>query len=124
MRMKLAQRQIAIEPAPVMAIEGDINDCMKVLLNNGRSQSIAALYTATQTQMNSPIAEQLGCAFDDGPFGPIIRTDATKLTTVAGVYAAGDSARLPPNATFASADGVTAGISLHQALVFGSLPAQ
>jgi thioredoxin reductase len=66
--------------------------------------------------MASPLAEQLGCAFDEGPFGPVIRTDARKETTVPGVYAAGDAARERHNATWASADGVTAGISVHQSL--------
>jgi thioredoxin reductase len=44
--------------------------------------------------MASPLAGQLGCAFDDGPFGPVIRTDAWKESTVPGVYAAGDAARV------------------------------
>jgi hypothetical protein len=33
------------------------------------------------------------------------------------VYAAGDAARAAHNATWASADGVTAGISAHQSVV-------
>ena len=53
----------------------------------------------------------------------MIRTDAAKLTTVPGVYAAGDAARAPHNASWAAADGVTAGVSLHQALVFEPLAA-
>jgi hypothetical protein len=32
----------------------------------------------SRTRMASPLAEQLGCAFDDGPFGPVIRTDAAR----------------------------------------------
>lgn len=105
-----------------MAVEGTADQPLQIILSDGRSRSVAALYTATRTRMNSPVAEQLGCAFDDGPFGPVIRTDGAKMTTVAGVYAAGDIARTPHNATFASADGVLAGVSLHQALLFGSLP--
>jgi thioredoxin reductase len=123
MRRKLAHRHIAIEPAPVTAVEGDPEAPVRVLLSDGRSSEVDALYVGTQIRMNSSIAEQLGCAFDDSPFGPLIRTDAAKLTTVAGVYAAGDITRAAANATHASADGVTAGVSLHQALLFGSLPA-
>ncbi|HEY0736969.1 MAG TPA: NAD(P)/FAD-dependent oxidoreductase [Herpetosiphonaceae bacterium] len=122
-RAKLAHRKIAIEPAPVTELAGDLGQAMQVVLDDGRSQTVDALFIGTRTRMNSTLAEQLGCAVDDGPFGPIIRTDAFKLTTVPGVYAAGDIARVPPNATFASADGVTAGVSLHRDLLFGSLPA-
>jgi thioredoxin reductase len=66
--------------------------------------------------MASALAEHLGCAFDEGRFGPVIRTDERKETTVAGVYAAGDAARAAHNATWASADGVTAGVYAHQSL--------
>lgn len=38
--------------------------------------------------------------------------------SAAGIYAAGDAAQLRQNATLASADGVLAGVSLHQSLVF------
>jgi thioredoxin reductase len=67
--------------------------------------------------MASPLAKALGCAFDDGPLGPIIRTDSFKATTVPGVFAAGDAARPMQNATLASADGVLAGVGAHHSLV-------
>ena len=38
-----------------------------------------------------PLAEQLGCAFDDSPAGPVIRTNERKATSVPGVFAAGDA---------------------------------
>lgn len=118
----LRQRGVVIEPAPVTALEGAGQQLEGLRLADGRLAPLDGLYIATRTRMASPLAEQLGCAFDDGPFGPVLRTDpATKLSSVAGVYAAGDIARVPHNATFASADGVLAGTSLHQALVFGPL---
>ncbi|MCY4498965.1 MAG: hypothetical protein OXC14_16990 [Rhodospirillaceae bacterium] len=46
--------------------------------------------------MNSPPAERLGCALDSKPFGSDARTDAAKLTTLAGVYAAEDNAHGQP----------------------------
>lgn len=120
---KLAARGVAIEPAPVLALRGEGDALSSLLLADGRELAIDALYLAPRTRLNSPIAEQLGCAIDDTPLGPVIRTDAAKLTTVPGVYAAGDIARSPHNATWAAADGVTAGVSLHQSLVFEPLAA-
>ena len=67
--------------------------------------------------MASPLAERLGCAFEQGPFGPVISTDDQKQTTIPGVYAAGDAARPVHNASWALADGVTAGIAAHQSLL-------
>lgn len=122
-RAKLDRRGVAIERSAIAALRGDGHALSSLLLEDGRETGIDALYLAPPSRLNSSIAEQLGCALDDGPFGPVIRTDAAKLTTVPGVYAAGDAARAPHNATWASADGVTAGVSLHQSLVFEPLAA-
>lgn len=119
-RARLQARGIAIESGRVIALEGAALQLEGIRLEGGRLVPIDALYLAPRTQMRSPIAGELGCAYDDGPIGPVIRTDATKMTTVPGVYAAGDAAQLLQNATLASADGVLAGVSLHQALVFGN----
>lgn len=40
------------------------------------------------------------------------------MTTVSGVYAAGDITRGAHNVTWASADGVTAGLAVHRSLIF------
>jgi thioredoxin reductase len=118
-RSQLAKRGVAIEAAPIAGLEGDAPGLTGIALADGRSVPTSALYLLTETRMNSPIAEQLGCAFDDGPLGPVIRIDATGMSTVPGVYAAGDIVHAAHNnATLASSDGVTTGVSLHQALVF------
>ncbi|WP_299506191.1 NAD(P)/FAD-dependent oxidoreductase [uncultured Roseobacter sp.] len=122
-QQKLAQRGVTIERARIITLQGEATSLSSLSLESGRSVPIDALYLAPRTRLNSKIAEQLGCVLDDGPFGPIIHTDAAKLTSVPGVYAAGDIARAPHNASWAAADGVTAGVSLHQSLVFEPLAA-
>ena len=118
----LRARGVRVDARPVVALEGDGTALAGVRLRDapgGEGELVVrldALFVGSRTRMASPLAEQLGCAFDDGPFGPVIRTDARKETTVPGVYAAGDAARVPHNATWASADGVTAGIYAHQSL--------
>ena len=118
----LVARGIRIEARLVSSLEGAGDSLAGVRVRGPGGEelvTIDALFTASRTRMASPLAEQLGCEFDDGPFGPVIRTDGKKATTVPGVYAAGDAAREPHNATFASADGVMAGISAHQSLALG-----
>ncbi len=112
----LQARGVAIETEPVASLLGEAPALAGIRLRDGRTVPLDALFTGPRTRMASPLAEQLGCAFDDGPSGPHIRTDAGKLTTVPGVYAAGDAARPGHNASWAAADGVTAGISAHQSL--------
>jgi thioredoxin reductase len=115
-RDALAGRGVRVDARPVEALVGDAPALAGLRLRDGTVVALDALFTASQTRMASPLAEQLGCAFDDGPFGPVIRTDARQETTVPGVYAAGDAARMPSNATLAAAAGVMAGVGAHQSL--------
>lgn len=109
---------IKIEPAPLTELISEAGQLSHARLDDGRRVEIDAFYIHTQTRLTSSLAQNLGCAVEDGPFGPLIQTDANKQTSVPGIYAAGDIARAPHNATWAAADGVTAGTSLHQTLVF------
>lgn len=120
---ELEKRGITIEPAPVQALEGTGTSLSSLVLSDGRRIALEALFIAAPTRLNSNLAERLGCAIDDGPFGALVRTGPDKMTTVAGVYAAGDIARVPHSVTWAASDGVTAGVFLHQSLVFPALAA-
>jgi thioredoxin reductase len=115
---ELRARGVTIEPGLVKALHGDGAKLSAIELGDGRMSGMDALYLGPRTRLNSEIARQLGCEMDEGPFGLIIRTDATQMTTVPGVYAAGDIARGSHNVTWASADGVMAGMAVHRSLVF------
>lgn len=104
-----------IETAPVTAIEGERAD---IRLADGRVISVAGLFTAGRMVMASLIAEQLGCAFEDGPLGAWIRTDEMRATSLPGVHAAGDAVRLTGSVALSVADGALAGTATHRSLVF------
>jgi thioredoxin reductase len=116
-RGKLKARGVTIEPGRIAALEGPAKDLSGVRLEDGRIVPLEALFMVPRTRPASPLAEQLGCAFDEGHAGPVIRIDAMKMTTVPGVFAAGDAAMQMHNATLASAEGVMAGVSLHRAML-------
>lgn len=113
----LVARGVAVEREPVVELLGDAPSLDAVRLADGRVMTVNALFVAPETRMASPLAQQLGCAFDDGMLGPVIRVDDWKATTIPGVFAAGDAARAMHNATLASADGVLAGVAAHQSLM-------
>jgi thioredoxin reductase len=115
---QLQHRGVAIEPGPVKALRGEAAQLATIEFTDGRTSRVEALYLGPRTRLNSGIAQQLGCALYEGRFGRIVRTDDAKMTTVAGVYAAGDITRDMHNATWASADGVAAGMAVHRSLVF------
>ncbi|MGE4371917.1 MAG: NAD(P)/FAD-dependent oxidoreductase [Xanthobacter sp.] len=123
MQDKLIRRGVQIEPARITSLQGEGRDLSGLLMEDERVVPLEALFVGVPVRMNSTLAEDLGCLLDEGPFGPLIRTDARKLTTVPGIYAAGDIARAPHSAGWAAADGMTAGVSLHQDLIFKPLAA-
>jgi thioredoxin reductase len=116
-RSLLEERRVTIEPVPVRALNGEGRWLSAVELTDGRMVGIEALYIGAPTRLNSPIAAELGCEMEDGPTGPFIKVDGMKMTTVPGVYAAGDITRAMHNVTFAAADGVMAGVSAHASLI-------
>lgn len=114
---QFAVRGVRIERTPIVELLGGAPELEAVRLSDGRIVPLSAVFTAPKIHMASPLAEELGCAFDEGPLGPFLRVDDWKQTTIAGVYAAGDAASPMSNATMASASGVAAGVGAHQSLV-------
>lgn len=113
----LERRGVAIERAPIVAAEGEGTAMAGLRLADGRLAPIKALFVAAGICPASPLAEELGCAFDNGPFGPLLRVDGMKQTSVTGVYAAGDAATGRHSVALAVADGVLAGTGLHMSLL-------
>lgn len=115
---QLAQRNVTVEKTPVEKITGGR---AAVNLRDGRIIELAGLFVATQLRHTHPLAEQLGCAFEETPMGAVIQTDAMQATSVSGVFACGDAARAAGNVTFAMADGAMAGAAAHRSLMFEGL---
>jgi thioredoxin reductase len=114
----LDARHVKIERTPVAEVLGDAPATRGVRLTDGRVIAVDALFVGPRTQMTNTLADQLGCAYDDGPLGPVIRVDDWKQTTVPGVFAAGDASAMFSNASFAAAAGVAAGVAAHRSLIF------
>ncbi|MEZ5701328.1 MAG: NAD(P)/FAD-dependent oxidoreductase [Burkholderiaceae bacterium] len=110
----MIRRGTQIEATPIARIEG----LADVVLEDGRTFTMNALFTQPRTLMSSPIAEELGCALEDGPMGPFIKVDDFKATSVPNVFACGDAARAAGNVTLAVADGAMAGFGAHRSSMF------
>jgi thioredoxin reductase len=114
---QLERRRVKIEPSPVARLEGERDGLSAIRLADGRSRPLDALFISPRNRLNSEIAKQIGCDIQNGAVGQIITVDDMKMTTVEGVFAAGDVARLMHNITFACADGVMAAMAIHRSLV-------
>jgi thioredoxin reductase len=113
-RADLAQRGVTIEESPILRIAGHAD----VHLADGRALPFAGLFTASRNAPSTGIAESLGVAIEETPFGTQIRTDAAKATSIPGAFACGDVARVPHSVSLAVADGAWAGAQIHRSLVF------
>lgn len=112
-RAQLKARGVIVESAPVSGVSGEAD----VGLVDGRVLKFRGIFTAPQTRPASDLGAQLGCASDDGPLGPFLRTGAMKDTTVRGVFACGDVARPAGSISWAVGDGALAGAAAHQSLI-------
>ncbi|HEY0819425.1 MAG TPA: NAD(P)/FAD-dependent oxidoreductase [Rhizobacter sp.] len=106
----LARRGTRVEATPVARIEG----LADVVLQDGRAYAMNGLFTQSRTHVASPIAQQLGCAMEDGPLGRFIQVDAMQQTSVANVFACGDAARAAGSVALAVADGALAALAAHR----------
>ncbi len=107
----ITRRGTQVEPVLINRIDGHAD----VVLQDGRTITLNGLFTQPRTLLSSPVAEQLGCALEEGPMGLFIKVDEFKATSVPNVFACGDAARAAGNVTLAVADGAMAGFGAHRA---------
>ncbi|WP_243742607.1 NAD(P)/FAD-dependent oxidoreductase [Actinorugispora endophytica] len=109
---RLALRGVRVDPAPVAEVGGEPG-AVSVRFADGRVLARGAVFHKAPTRQHSPLAAGLGCEIlPDGT----VRVDELQRTTVPGVAAVGDTAKLPavPTATtlvvLGAADGVRAAV--------------
>lgn len=113
----LEERGVHVEPALVARIDGHAD----VVLADGRALSFAGLFTAPRNAPSTPLATKVGCEMIETPMGMQIRTSDAKESSVPGVFACGDVARMPHSVSLAVGDGAWAGAQLHRSLIWPSL---
>lgn len=119
----LAARGVRVETAPVLGLEGEGTALDGMRLRDGRLVPLRAIFMPGALSPAGPLVQALGCELQEIPLGHIVRTNEQKLTSRPGVHAAGDAAIMRSNIVLACADGVLAGVSLHQSLIADAISA-
>ncbi|MBE1584186.1 NAD(P)/FAD-dependent oxidoreductase [Nonomuraea angiospora] len=117
-RERLEKAGVAVREERVTEVRGEFG-ALELRLEGGRPLARGAVFHRTRIRQHSDLAERLGCELlPDG----CVRVDEFQQTSVRGVYAAGDMARLealPDAMTFVvmgAADGARAAIWVDQEL--------
>lgn len=116
-RSDLERRKARIVDDAVVSVEHEDGAISSVTLRKGGIWPVSIVYVVAQASFATAFPTDLGCETEVGPFGPIVKVDAQCQTTVRGVFAAGDITRPVFGATWAAADGMSAGVACHQSLV-------
>ena len=93
-------------------------DGAQLTLADGSDLFTAGLFLHGETRFAAPFVAGLGLATLQGPTGPYLVTSDFKVTSRAGIFAAGDITRPAGVVTPALADGVIAGTAAHQSLLW------
>ncbi|SFK52053.1 Thioredoxin reductase [Pseudovibrio ascidiaceicola] len=112
-RAHLLRRGATLEDVGISRIEGTAD----IVLEDGRTLPFSAIFVVSNTYPSSMLAQTAGCALEDHPMGQQLVTSEFKETTVRGVFACGDVARVPHSVSFAVGDGVWAGMHVHRSLI-------
>ncbi|GAB3289656.1 NAD(P)/FAD-dependent oxidoreductase [Parasphingorhabdus pacifica] len=116
-REQLAARDITVTDGEVVGLEITDDQLTGVRLASGRVAPSRALAIAPRFVARSEIATDLGLTTTEHAFGEHFATDATGLTAVPGVWAAGNVTDLMAQVVGAAAGGVSAGAGINADLV-------
>ncbi|KZL24972.1 NAD(P)/FAD-dependent oxidoreductase [Pseudovibrio sp. WM33] len=116
-RAHLLRRGVTLEDTGISRIDGTAD----IVLEDGRELEFSAVFVVSNTYPSNPLAQSAGCALEDHPMGQQLVTSEFKETTVRGIFACGDVARVPHSISFAVGDGVWAGMQVHRSLIDPSL---
>ncbi|RZF49707.1 NAD(P)/FAD-dependent oxidoreductase [Acinetobacter halotolerans] len=111
---QLIQRGVIIEQRIIKEIVGEST----IILENEDSIPLDGIFVTTQCLISQDWITNLGCEIEQNAMGEMIKTNALKETSVAGIFACGDVARLGGSISLAVGDGTMAGVAAHRSLIF------
>jgi Thioredoxin reductase len=116
----LTDRGLTLEGRAIREVAGPLEGPVEVRFQSGEPLAFSGLFVGSKTRLASLPAADLGVALEETVLGSQYRTDGFKETSVPGLYACGDAAKVPHSVSLAVADGAWAGACVHRSLVFDS----
>jgi thioredoxin reductase len=113
-RTRLSAHGVRVVEDAIARLEGADGRLQRVVFGDGRTLARSALFFNTGQHQRSPLAEALGCSFDE--LGGVQAEDHG-ATGVAGVYVAGDASRDVQLVAVAAAEGLMAAVAINKKLL-------
>ncbi|WP_369657631.1 NAD(P)/FAD-dependent oxidoreductase [Streptomyces sp. RPA4-2] len=122
-RRRLAAAGVAVVPGEVAALVVEEDRLTGVRLTDGSAHARSALFVAPRAVPRNDLFERLGAETRETPFGTYPVVDETGLTSVPGVWAAGNAAGFAEQVVNAASAGYRAAATLNGELLFADLDA-
>jgi thioredoxin reductase len=110
---KLAAQGIPIRPQRVVQLDGVDGRLERIVFSTGDPLPRRTMFFSTGQVQRSPLAEKLGCRFNEKG---TVRTNIEEATNVQGVYVAGDASKDVQFVVVAAAEGAKAAVAINKAL--------
>ena len=113
-RERLAQHNIGVRQDRIKRLEGIDGALEQIVFENGEALTVQGMFFSTGQTQGSDLAKRLGCKFTDQN---CVDTGQYELTSIPGVYAAGDASRLAQFVIIAAAEGAQAAVAINKELM-------
>ncbi|MGN9819909.1 NAD(P)/FAD-dependent oxidoreductase [Streptomyces sp. SD11] len=120
---RLAAAGVAVVPGEVAGLDVEDDRLTAVRLADGTAHARSVLFVAPRAVPRTGLLEQLGADLQETPFGSYAVVDATGLTSVPGVWAAGNAIGFGEQVVNAASGGYRAGATINGELLFADLDA-
>ncbi|MDX3452804.1 NAD(P)/FAD-dependent oxidoreductase [Streptomyces sp. ME02-8801-2C] len=117
----LARAGVKVVPGEVECLTSDAGRVTGVRLRNGTTHARETVFVAPRAVPRNALFETLGAELTETPFGTYPKVDATGLTTVPGVWAAGNAIGFGEQVIHAASGGYRAATAIVADLVFSEV---
>ncbi|MGW1718791.1 NAD(P)/FAD-dependent oxidoreductase [Streptomyces sp. NPDC002156] len=118
-RRRLGGAGVTVVPGEVESLTTEADRLSGVRLTNGTTYARETVFVAPRPVPRNALFESLGTELTETPFGTYPKVDATGLTTVPGVWAAGNAIGFGEQVIHAASGGYRAATAIVADLVFG-----
>ncbi|MGW3629904.1 NAD(P)/FAD-dependent oxidoreductase [Streptomyces sp. NPDC005122] len=122
-RRRLAAAGVAVVPGEVAALVVEEDRLTGIRLTDGSAHARSVLFVAPRAVPRNGLFERLGAELRETPFGTYPVVDETGLTSVPGVWAAGNAAGFAEQVVNAASAGYRAAATLNGELLLADLDA-